>query len=341
MTRSYTSSASASAVAVYQYLESKSCDVGKIFSDAGIDFQEINNPSVRVPFDNFELLIRLAIKATDDPGIALQIGEYVHPTSYYPVGISFLSSRTIDEFCRRAQRYSSIYSTNYKIDYISEGNTAWLVNTPVAALRHSDVGYVSIEGWAVVMLRFIRYMYKPDYHPALVRLTTPCAGDLQAYEQHFGCTVEFEADRNGICFAEEDLHIVLPAANADLARQSDQVVMEFLNKMGRLDLLGQVHAKIIDLLPSGRCTMEKVAEAMYMSSRKLHNKLTEANCRFQEVLDDTRRELAEQYMEQSDISVSEIAYMLGFSDCSNFSRSFKRWTGKSPSAYREKKARES
>ena len=340
MTRSYTSSASASAIAVYQYLESKACDVENIFFDAGINFQEINNPSARIPYEKFERLIRLAVQATDDPGIALQIGEYVHPTSYYPVGISFLSSRTLGEFCRRAQRYASIYSTNYNVDYVSEGNTAWLINTPVAALRHSDVGYVSIEGWAVVMLRFIRYMYKPDYHPALVRFTTPCAGDLQVYERHFGCAVEFQADRNGICFAEQDLQVVLPAANADLARQSDKVVMEYLNKLGRLDLLGQVHAKIIDLLPSGRCNMEKVAEAMHMSNRKLHNKLAEANCRFQEILDDTRRELAEQYMEQSDISVSEIAYMLGFSDCSNFSRSFKRWTGKSPSAYRENKARE-
>ena len=84
--------------------------------------------------------------------------------------------------------------------------------------------------------------------------------------------------------------------------------------------------------------MQKVADAMHMSTRKLHNELVEAGCRFQEVLDDTRRELAEQYMEQNDLSVSEIAYMLGFSDCSNFSRSFKRWTGVAPSKYRNSSA---
>lgn len=336
MPRSYTSSASASAIALYQYLESLDEDVDGLFSQSGINIQEINSPSARVPFENFEKLIKLAIEATQDPNIALRISDYIHPTSYYPVGISFLSSRNLDEYCRRAQRYSSVYSTNYQIEYTTVGEFSWLTNTPVAALRQSDVGYVSVEGWVSVMMRFIRYMYQPNYHPSLIRFMTPCANNREElYSQHFGCSVEFNADRNGICFANTDLHIALPAANADLARQSDQVVMEFLNRMGRLDLLGQVHAKIIDLLPSGRCTMEKVAEAMHMSTRKLHNKLAELDCRFQEVLDDTRRELAEQYMEQNEISVSEIAYMLGFSDCSNFSRSFKRWTGKSPSSYRE------
>lgn len=339
MAHSYTSSASASAIAMYQYLESLGMDVEKIFFHAGISYENIKSPSARVPFERFEALIKLAISATNNPNIALNIGDYIHPTSYYPVGISFLSSHNLDGFCRRAQRYASVYSTNYKVDYITGDRYSWLTNIPVAAVRSSDVGYVSVEGWLTVMLRFIRYMYKPDYHPYLVRLATPCINNREdLYIQHFGCPVEFNADRNGICFDNRDLHISLPAANADLARRSDRIVMEFLNKMGHLDLLGQVHAKVIDLLPSGRCTMEIVAEALHMSTRNLHNRLTETGYSFQRVLDDTRRELAEQYMEQGEISVSEIAYLLGFSDCSNFSRSFKRWTGMSPSKFRNRTA---
>ncbi|MGI9221266.1 MAG: helix-turn-helix domain-containing protein, partial [Woeseiaceae bacterium] len=56
---------------------------------------------------------------------------------------------------------------------------------------------------------------------------------------------------------------------------------------------------------------------------------------YQTLLDRTRRELAEQYMQQQNISVSEVAYLLGFSDCSNFSRAFHRWTGHSPSEFRD------
>ena len=77
----------------------------------------------------------------------------------------------------------------------------------------------------------------------------------------------------------------------------------------------------------------QVASALYMSVRTLHNRLAKSGTNYQKLLDETRQGLAEQYMRQPDISVSEIAYLLGFSDCSNFSRAFQRWTDRAPSQY--------
>lgn len=75
-----------------------------------------------------------------------------------------------------------------------------------------------------------------------------------------------------------------------------------------------------------------------MSVRTLHNKLEKLGKSYQQVLDETRKELSEQYMQQQQRSISEVAYLLGFSDCSNFSRAFKRWTGVSPSQFRSTNA---
>ena len=72
-----------------------------------------------------------------------------------------------------------------------------------------------------------------------------------------------------------------------------------------------------------------------MSSRSLQMKLAEKGTSFQEILDSTRHSLALGYMEQSAISITEAAYLLGFSDVSNFTRAFKRWTGKSPRDFRQ------
>ena len=71
----------------------------------------------------------------------------------------------------------------------------------------------------------------------------------------------------------------------------------------------------------------------YLDTEQKH----QASMIYQQLLADVRRELAEEYIERSDLSVNEIAYMLGFSDCSNFARSFRRWMGTSPSEYRENK----
>ena len=100
--------------------------------------------------------------------------------------------------------------------------------------------------------------------------------------------------------------------------------------------MAQAHAKLIELLPSGDCSKSKVASALNMSVRTLHNRLADSGTTYQQLLDRTRRKLAEQYMQQQNISVSEVAYLLGFSDCSNFSRAFHRWTGQSPSDFRDK-----
>jgi AraC-like DNA-binding protein len=72
-----------------------------------------------------------------------------------------------------------------------------------------------------------------------------------------------------------------------------------------------------------------------LSSRSLELKLANEGTNFQQTLDDTRRSLASGYIEQSGIAITEIAYLLGFSDAANFTRAFKRWSGKSPTDFRK------
>lgn len=113
------------------------------------------------------------------------------------------------------------------------------------------------------------------------------------------------------------------------------MVVEFLARMGKIDLPSRVYVKLIALLPSGNCNREMVAEALHMSTSNFHEKLKKAGTNYQELLDQTRQELVQSYMSREDLSISEIAYLLGFSDSSNFSRSFKRWLGQSPREYRQ------
>ena len=137
-------------------------------------------------------------------------------------------------------------------------------------------------------------------------------GTRRNYERYFGTNVQFGAGRNGLYFDREDLNVRLPAANAELARLNDEVVVKFLARQEKADVVARAHSKLIELLPSGHCCKAEVARALHMSVRTLHNRLTEAGTTYQQLLDRTRRELAEQYMQQPNVSVSEVAYLLGF-----------------------------
>lgn len=91
----------------------------------------------------------------------------------------------------------------------------------------------------------------------------------------------------------------------------------------------------MEMLPSGRASARQVAEMLHLSVRSLQRKLAEKDTGFAQLLEDTRRELARQYVSNTRLSVGEITYLLGFSDPANFTRAFRRWTGQSPSAFRQ------
>ena len=97
----------------------------------------------------------------------------------------------------------------------------------------------------------------------------------------------------------------------------------------------QVRRQLTAQLSSGMANQESIANELHMSLRTLQRKLESEGTTFKRLLEETRKGLAIQYMAESHHSVNEITYLLGFSEASNFSRAFKRWTGQSPSAYRE------
>ena len=100
------------------------------------------------------------------------------------------------------------------------------------------------------------------------------------------------------------------------------------------NLAMQVRAKIIEGLPDGGPSQEKIAQTLNTSLRSLQRRLRDEDTNFKNLLSETRQQLALQYLSDSSRSIGEITYPLGFSEPSNFTRAFKRWTGKSPGEFR-------
>jgi AraC-like DNA-binding protein len=324
------------AIAIYQALESYGVDAAKVMRDAGVDLAHVKDPTARLDPAVHRKIVANAVELTEDPGFGLRFSDFVHPTTFHALGFALLSSSTLRAFCQRWVRYHSFITTTGEVSIDETGAEPALVFPSQGQRTESIVGRVLIDGQIATVLKLIRFMYRPDYVPARVDLICPeVAGTHELYGKYFGPNVRFSQSRNAVFFDLSDLEARLPAANAELARQNDEAVLNFLAQLDRANVVAQAHAKLIELLPSGDCSKAKVASALYMSVRTLHNRLADSGTTYQQLLDRTRRELAEQYMRQPNISVSEVAYLLGFSDCSNFSRAFHRWTGHSPSDFRD------
>ena len=325
------------AVAIYQTLQSyDGVDADAVMAECGLDITEFSDPYARLEPGAHVALVEKSVEATGDVAFGLRFSDFVHPTTFHALGFALLSSSTLRAFCRRWDRYHSFITTTGEVTFEEKGSNPCLVFPSHPPHLDSAVAKVLLEGQIATVLKLIRFMYRPNYYPPRVDLMGALVPGTEAiYARYFGSQIGLSNERNALYFAPQDLDVPLPAANAELARQNDQVVVQFLAKLKRADVAGQAHAKLIELLPSGECSKAQVAAALHMSVRTLHNRLADAGTTYQQLLDSTRRDLAQQYMKQMNVSVSEVAYLLGFSDCSNFSRAFHRWTDQSPSEYRE------
>ena len=325
------------AVLLARTLTSYGCDAAAVFAEAGLDPAPAQPLDVRYPVSRLQVVWRLAVQRSGDPCFGLSLAEQMQPQALHGLGFAWLTSETLLDAVQRLVRYQRIISTisDYRLRAQDD-----LVELSVRLARPGvDIHPVSIDAAMAVIVRMCRMAWQLPFRPrrlVLQRTQPRCSERFRAF---FQCPVQFSAPLNAIYFDAELLGRPLPSANPELARANDRVVMDYLNRFDRKSLSLQVRALLIDLLPGGQPTQAQVARALHTSVRNLQRRLRREGSTFKQLLEETRRELAAQYLRQSHHPIGEITYLLGFSEPSNFTRAFRRWTGSTPMEFRQHAAR--
>jgi AraC-like DNA-binding protein len=127
----------------------------------------------------------------------------------------------------------------------------------------------------------------------------------------------------------------MPDANPMLNNITRGSLMELAGKVEQDQSTAQrAKSEIIELLPNGEASLERVAQRLHLSQRSLQRQLASESYSFRSLLDEVREELAVCYLNYERLSISEVAYRLGYSEVSAFTRAFVRWKNLSPSDWR-------
>ena len=314
-------------------LEHYGLDPGPILLEAGIDPHKERRPDDRFPSRRLQKLWRLAEIHTGDPCLGLTFASFIQPANLHGVGLAWAASDTLRDGIHRLVRYQKVISTILDIRIDEQQGCSRICFHPRTGDRPKVPA--SVDATLASFFRMCRIVAGPDIHPVRVTLRhgrPACAGRLEAY---FGCPVEFRAPHDCLFFHRATLERPLSSAHPELARVNDMAVIEYLRRFDRRDIATQVRARIIESLPDGLPHQDRIARSLNLSLRNLQRKLNTEGTTFKQLLDETRRELALQYLRGSERPIIEIAFLLGFSEPSNFSRAFRRWTGVSPRQYRE------
>ena len=270
-----------------------------------------------------------------DPGLdadALFRSEGIEPGAL-SLGQSRFPYTAIDRIGARAADLSGDpFFGLREADYFRPSSSArwashgWPAQRSVAAGRD--------DGTMAVLWRMCQLIHPPGLVPDRVRFIHPEPGDTSYYFRFFQCPVDFGADANELVLPGVAADLALTGSNEELARINDHLVVRYLATSDKEDVVNRVRTAILDGVADGRATEEAAAEQLHMSTRQLNRKLAEQDTSFKVLLNEIRGELALQYIADPWLSLTEISFMLGFSEFSSFSRAFKRWTGRSPSKAR-------
>jgi AraC-like DNA-binding protein len=293
----------------------------------------------RLPTDKISRLWELAVERSGNPAIGLAQHDVVRPASFDVVGYTMMSCANLRGAFERLIRYLLILSdaftmtmdeerAGYRVAFVLFGG-----DRPIPRQR--------IEFIVVTLVGFCRWISGRDVNPLAIELPYPAPADLAPYRAAFRYPVRFDAPRNSLLFAADDMVAGLPTSNPLLAELHERFAGEYLQHFDHAQISYRVREMIIRRLPDGEPKRDEIASELCMSERTLQRRLEEEGTSFIQLMDDTRRELAEQYLGRLQLSLAQAAYLLGFADQSSFFRACRRWFDLSPGQYRSQLHRHS
>jgi AraC-like DNA-binding protein len=271
-----------------------------------------------------------------DPDMPLHVVGQVSTRELPLLALLFLASPTLADGFGQLERYQRVTH-----DLSVEPVSRWVGDGTVAHVElYHERSAISPPTGAVIdamlgMLLMARMATGQVIRPLAVSLRHALPCDPDQYHDAFGCQVQFDAQRDRMTLAACDL--ALP--HRDSSRTMERIATRYAESMlaglpTGAGPLGAARAALRARLPRGDVSLAELARALSVSKRTLQRRLEQAGTNLRALVDEERRALALGYIKQKQLSLSEIALLLGFSELSAFTRAFTRWTNVAPSEYR-------
>lgn len=314
-------------------LEACGCDSAPLLAQAGLSAAMLDDPNGRCPAQAMARLWRLSTQATGDDAFGLKAARHVMPTTFHALWQAQSASQTLKDAFERVARHFHVVTDAWSLQFAQQGDEHIVrLLAPASGIPPEPE---SIDAAAALVVYTARSLLgNRAIAPTRIELQRAAPRHLDAFERTFRCPVSFGAEHNLIVWPSALIESRLEGANPELARHSEALLTSYLAGIRKDNTVAQVRACFAELLPRGEPSQAQVAQQLHCSVRTLQRRLSEQGSSFTDLLDSTRRELALAHLADPGCSISEVAYLLGFADTSNFTRAFRRWTGQSPSEHR-------
>jgi len=312
------------------YARARGADADRLIREHGLPADVESRFEVELPVKALHRFGEACEAAAGDPLLGLHVAQQLRRGTYGLVEYIARSSETMREVLAGLGRYLALLNPTVAPEFREAAGEATFQyrvrGEPLAYGRHANemgIGLIVGQG---------RALTARSWDPRRVWLSHPPPGEaeVKALRRFFACEVTFNAPGNGLAGDSALLDLRITSGDPALRKLLEERAGRELGAAGGGDFLTQARDAVGRALERGPPRMGAVAKAMALSARTLQRRLAEEGTTFQEVVDEVRRELAQKYLQDRALGVTEVAYLLGFSELSAFDRAHKRWTGKAP-----------
>ncbi|MCU1718605.1 AraC family transcriptional regulator [Pseudomonas sp. 5P_3.1_Bac2] len=301
-----------------------------LLTACGLETEQLSDPDGRLPFATQERLWQ-QISLIDHPEPGLAIGQHLTPGLFSVLGYLLQSSPTLADALAAGLRYQRLIGEGGELQLHEQGDELQLLYRPLnPQLPATRTRVLALLAAWVQMI----YPLLNNVRVRRVQFAYPQPADLAAYQACFACELQFDATDYGIVLPKAVASTPLLQANLPLQSILRQHAEALLARLPSESLSARVVSLLGEQLARGEPDRAELARRLKLSERTLQRRLADEGCNYQQLLNDTRQQLAQQHLSQSDLPAAEIALLLGYSEPSVFFRAFRQWTGLTPGEYR-------
>jgi AraC-like DNA-binding protein len=314
-----------------EFLGNEGFDLEAILERVGIPHSALADTQTRFPKRRFQALWQVASEATGDPAIALRVSAMVKANTLGIIGYLTLASESRRNAFELVKGLTPLLWEDVECDLESGAEVAFIRCRTGSSPQASHFTTEYAVGLTVTMSRVLG-AGRSD--PLEARFSYPAPAYADEYERILRLPIRFDAGEDGVLFPISMMDSLNPSADAALRQLLERYAADQLAKIPTSARFPQrVRACILSMLPLGGLTADTVAAQFAMSSRTLRRRLQEEATSYQEILDDVRAELARHYLGKEKRGIDEVAFLVGFSDPSAFTKAFRRWTRQTPADF--------
>lgn len=285
----------------------------------------------------YNAVMEKAIEASEDPFFGLHLGERQNLSAIGLIGQITQSCETVKQALEYSCHFANLGCSALPMSLVEERDHYKVIMTPVKLWeKQSPLSMQhTAEGVLAFAIREFHSLTREQHHPIQVNMPWSRPSDASEYSRVYGAPIYFGQNEIAILLQKKHVEEAVVTADYDLLRvlvahaEAKSAQMEQQKRFA-----DRIKQSVIQLVKPEFPSLEQVARHLNLSPRTLQRRLKEEDYTFKQLIDELKEEFALGYLRRPDLSISEVAYLLGYTDNSAFSRSFKRWTGKSPVEYR-------